>query len=170
MPGRSRVSLVLAALTLVAFAAPPAAADWRDARSMAELVGHLDDWLDRHSGYPRKPGRLKVRQVTPTRAEMLHGTAARHGRLRGLYDPEMRVIYLVTPFSARAAADVSVLLHELVHHRQHGARHWYCFGAQEPEAYDLQAAWLAEQGEALPVNRIAVVLSAGCTPRDIHPD
>jgi hypothetical protein len=43
-------------------------------------------------------------------------------------------------------------------------------GAQEPDAYRLQAAWLAERGQEIEVNRIAVVLAAGCTPKDIHPD
>lgn len=74
------------------------------------------------------------------------------------------------PWSARDPQDVAVLLHELVHHRQAGARHYYCPGAQEPLAYELQRDWLAERGLETRINWIAVRLEAGCTPRDIHPD
>lgn len=70
----------------------------------------------------------------------------------------------------RDARDVSVLLHELTHHRQATARHWYCPGQQELPAYRLQAAWLAEQDETIAINWIDATLAAGCTPSDFHPD
>lgn len=45
-----------------------------------------------------------------------------------------------------------------------------CPAAQELPAYRLHDARLAEWGLQAGVNWVAVVLDAGCTPRDIHPD
>lgn len=96
--------------------------------------------------------------------------SASQGRTRGLYDPDAATIRLVRPWDPRDPFDVSTLPHELVHHRQQGARHWYCPGAQELPAYRLQEAWLADLGLEPDIDWIAVVLEAGCTPRDIHPE
>ncbi|MGI9367922.1 MAG: DUF6647 family protein [Ruegeria sp.] len=92
-----------------------------------------------------------------------------NGRTRGLYDPMESTIYLVHPWKPADPQDISVLLHELVHHRQVG-HHFYCLGAQEEQAYRLQEDWLSEQGLQADVNWIAIVIDAGCAPKDIHPD
>lgn len=144
---------------------------WRHAAGMPDLVEVLEAWLDGQVTYPRKSAPPRIVTVDAATAAALPGVSARMGlRPRGLYDPDTATIYLIEPWRPDRARDVSVLLHELVHHRQAGARHWYCPGAQEPEAYDLQAAWLAERGYEIAVNRIAIVLEAGCTPKDVHPD
>lgn len=175
-----RVSLALAALSLVAACPPqtvsaglaldPAPA-WRHAGSLPDLVAVLEDWLDAHGPYPRRNDPPRIEIIAREVAEAQLGMGARMGqKTRGLYDAESGTIYLIGPWSPDSAPDVSVLLHELVHHRQHTARHWYCPGQQEPDAYRLQAEWLAERGRRLAVNRIAIVLEAGCTRRDMHPD
>ncbi|MEX1236066.1 MAG: DUF6647 family protein [Roseovarius sp.] len=147
------------------------ARDWRHADDMAALVSSLDDWLDVQSDWPRREKAPDVRFVSLRKAETRRGATAslQKGRLRGLYDPDRAEILLTTPWDPGDAQDVSVLLHELVHHRQ--APHpWYCPAAQELPAYRLQDAWLQEQGLRANVNWLAVVLDAGCTRRDIHPD
>ena len=144
---------------------------WRAATSMRGLGAILDTWLDDHGPYPRRQAAARVRLVTAYEARSLSGRAARVGVTpRGYYDPDTATIYLIRPWSPESPQDVSVFLHELVHHRQQVAGHWYCPGAQEPEAYRLQEAWLAERGESIAINRIAVALEAGCTPNDFHPD
>lgn len=144
---------------------------WRQAETMAALISTLDDWLDAHSDWPRRAAAPRARLVSPSRARERQGASSslQHGPLRGLYDPERAEILLTRPWDPRDATDVSVLLHELVHHRQ-VAHHWYCPAAQELPAYRLQEAWLRERGLRADVNWIAVVIDAGCTPRDIHPD
>lgn len=157
----------------IAYAASPLDPDraWRRAGSLHELSAILETWLDARVAYPRRDRAARIRLVTPFEAETLTGRKVRSGnRPRGLYDPGSATIFLIRPWSPANAEDASVLLHELVHHRQESARHWYCPGAQEPEAYALQQAWLAERNLSIGVNRIAVVLEAGCSPRDIHPD
>lgn len=180
MTGAFRASLRLArsliyCLLTLCVATDAQAADslaWRDAKSVAALMGHLEEWLDQNTDLPRRDIAPEVRWTTQAAVPLLTGStrAARVGTIRGLYDAETVTIWLVRPWSARDPRDVGVLLHEMVHHRQIGAQHWYCPGAQELPAYRAQEAWLAELGLELNVNWVAVVLESGCSPRDIHPD
>ncbi len=143
---------------------------WRSASSLCELTEFLEDWLDEHAPWPRRSETPTIRLISPERAAGLGGPSGRgHGTRRGLYDPETATVYLVRPWDRQDVQDAAVLLHELIHHRQ-APHHWYCAGAQEPPAYRLQDAWLAERGLEADVNWIAVVLEGGCQPRDFHPD
>ncbi|SFE65025.1 DUF6647 family protein [Roseivivax sediminis] len=150
---------------------PVAAEEWQTANSLTALVASLDGWLDTQTDWPRRATPPSVRLVSDWQAAARQGATAsfQRGRLQGLYDPEQSEILLVRPWNARNASDVGVLLHELTHHRQ-APHHWYCPAAQELSAYQLQEAWLAAQGLSAEVNWMAVVLDAGCAPRDIHPD
>lgn len=152
---------------------PPAdpAPEWRDTANRYALAAILDDWLDARTDWARRETQPRIRLVSPWDAAARQGVTAsfQRGRIRGLYDPEREEILLVEPWDQHNAKDVSVLLHELTHHRQ-APHHWYCPAAQELAAYRLQEEWLAERGLTADVNWIAVVLDAGCTPRDIHPD
>lgn len=180
MPNFYRASTRLARTSLLCLVAlvwihPASAEDipgWRQAKDLSGLVTHLDRWLDDNTDLPRRDVPLRIRLVSRAKAAALAGThhAAFVETLRGLYDADQQTIWLITPWSPRDPRDVSVLLHELVHHRQDTARHWYCPQAQEPAAYGIQETWLASLGLTLDYNRISVTLAAGCTPRDIHPD
>ena len=176
----SRIAVVLATALTTLFTALPQAetvvhliapSEWRQKDDMNALVSGLEDWLDAEADWPRRDALPRVRFVSRWQAEALRGATAgsQRGPLRGLYDPDRSEILLVQPWDHRDADDISVLLHELVHHRQ-APHHWYCPAAQELPAYRLQEAWLADQGRAIEVNWVAAVLDAGCTPRDIHPD
>ncbi len=146
--------------------------DTREVQDLQDVMQDLELWLDGNTSLPRQEDIPALRWVdagpvtvpTSTRFDT-HGKKS-----RGFYDPDRRTIWLVRPWSPHDPLDVSVLLHELIHHRQTSAKHWYCAGAQELPAYRLQQAWLAEFGLEAKVNWIEVVLEAGCTPRDIHPD
>ncbi len=177
---RSRFAVALATALVVLCPAPSnaetafrldLAPEWRQAKDLAALVDILEIWLDTQSDWPQRHVAPRIRLVSEWEAETRQGTTSsfQRGRLRGLYDPDRSEILLVRPWDARDAVDVSVLLHELVHHRQ-APHHWYCPAAQELPAYRLQDRWLAARGMSADVNWIAAVLDAGCTPRDIHPD
>jgi hypothetical protein len=172
---------VAAATAMVALCPAPSRADTairldpvperRQAQDMHAIVDQLEEWLDRQTDWPRRAEAPRIRLVSEWQAAARRGATEndQRGRLRGLYDPDRSEILLVRPWDPRDAGDVSVLLHELVHHRQ-APHHWYCPAAQELPAYRLQQAWLAERGLSADVNWVAVVLDAGCTRRDIHPD
>ena len=155
---------------LTAHAAEPEP-DWQRAGSLPDLITTLDHWLDAESPYPPRTTAPRLRLISPQRARAMSNSGGRLGATRrGLYDPDTQTIFLVRPWSMRSPQDVSVLLHELTHHRQATARHWYCPGQQELPAYRLQEAWLADQGESIRTNWIAASLAAGCTRSDFHPD
>ncbi len=133
------------------------------------LREELHKWIDTATDLPRASSPAKIVFAQPRNIVAPSELATLIGRApRGLYDTAKGEITLILPWSARNPQDVSVLLHELVHHRQSG-RHFYCEAAKEHSAYKLQRDWLAERGLTLDVNWIAVVLSSSCVPRDIHP-
>jgi Domain of unknown function (DUF6647) len=139
--------------------------------AISALMISLENWLDREGRYPRRTDPATVRLITtseamPSRALVNYSNSMR----RGYYDPQSSTIYLVEPWSQDNPHDVSVLLHELVHHRQQMARNWECPNAQELPAYRLQDKWLAERGLKARVNWLAVLIESSCSPRDIHPD
>ena len=161
-----RAGLVLAALSLFAFPQVGQA----DAASLSALAEDLEGWLDDNSPWPRREAPPAIRMLPPSLAAGLYGsTDYAGGHLRAFYDDRTETITLISPWNMRDPADQSVLLHELVHHRQ-APHHWYCPGAQELPAYELQAAWAEEQDAEVSINWMAAVLESGCTPRDIHPD
>lgn len=167
----ARRGLAAVALCQALAAAPPlSAGDLPDPSDLAGLVAGLERWLDQNAAWPARDAPPAIRFVSPYQAAgMPAAQTARTGRLRGIYDPESGTIYLVRPWSMSDPADVSILLHELVHHRQVGA-HFYCPGAEEEAAYRLQAAWAEDLDVTLQIDWFAVILDGGCTRRDIHPD
>ena len=73
-----------------------------------------------------------------------------HSNILGLYNNEIKTIFLEKDFWWASVRDQSILLHELVHHMQY-TKNWEhyrkkCKGDIEKEAYDLQEKWLAIRG------------------------
>lgn len=138
---------------------------------LIETAQELEDWLDVNSSYPRADIPLeKVAFVAPETVVNYNGQATQLEEFtRGLYDKDAETIYLVEPWDANDAFDRSVLLHELAHHRQAEAKHWYCDHAQEWDAYRLQAAFLEEENVDYKFNWALIVLESSCAKRDVHP-
>jgi hypothetical protein len=138
---------------------------------IAALVSELENWLDRESRYKRRSIPVTVRivgaEVLPS-ADMMPGVQG--FSLRGYYDPSSATIYLFEPWSVLNPYDVSVLLHELVHHRQHSLPHWECPNAQERPAYRLQDHWLRERGLDGHFNWLAVLMLSRCHTAPLDTD
>lgn len=67
-----------------------------------------------------------------------------------LYDNQNRVIYLHQNWTDANPADVSVLVHEMVHHLQNAAgAKFTCPQEREKDAYRAQRQWLALSGRTL---------------------
>ena len=139
---------------------------------IAALIEQLENWLDRESRYAHRADPAKVRLVgVIEEAGLSDGQPAYSASpRRGYYDPATGTIYLAKPWSADDPHDISVLLHELAHHRQQAMQYWACPNAQELPAYRLQDRWLRQQGLRARVNWLAVLMESSCHPRDIHPD
>lgn len=67
-----------------------------------------------------------------------------------IYDAREKIIYLEEAWSGATAADLSVLVHELVHHFQEAQQTKFeCDAAREAKAFELQEKWLRLFGESL---------------------
>lgn len=164
-------ALFLVSISTVSRADPLYRTMKTDHAGLVDTLAALERWLDVNSPYPRRSDAPSIQFLKRTDISCLPDNRLRPAaNYRGFYDIDRAMIFIVEPWSLSNPRDVSVLLHELVHHRQQIAKHWYCPGAQELPAYRLQEKWLAERGIEAPINWIAVVLESGCTRRDIHPD
>lgn len=75
-----------------------------------------------------------------------------HGRpdILSIYDSREKTIYLSDTWTGATAADLSVLVHELVHHFQEAHQSKFeCDAAREAKAFELQEKWLKLFGETL---------------------
>lgn len=89
----------------------------------------------------------------PARAPVSAGPDARTERLpevEALYDDATGTIYLTQGWTGETPAELSVLVHEMVHHLQNAAGLKYeCAQAREKPAYVAQDRWLALFGRNL---------------------
>ncbi|WP_372614847.1 DUF6647 family protein [Aquicoccus sp.] len=136
------------------------------------LVAALIDWIEAEGGYDVTALRADPPAISFCRA----GTViAYEGHdlivdpdLRAAYDARSNLIYLVEPWHETDPFDRSVLLHELVHAAQIGARDWPCVQAMEWDAYRLQDAWLRLQGIESGFDWFEIWLLSHC-PGEVHP-
>jgi hypothetical protein len=92
--------------------------------------------------------------------------------VQGFYLRATATVYLPETWQLAALRDQSTLLHELVHHAQRLNKVGVaCPGQLERQAYDLQVAWLREQGVAQPFDLIGIdeftmLMLTACLPPD----
>ncbi len=78
------------------------------------------------------------------------GTAVRPGEVVAVYDDPGRTIYLSDSWTGSTPAELSVLVHEMVHHLQSVSdMRFACPAEREVVAYRAQEAWLGLFGESL---------------------
>jgi hypothetical protein len=91
-------------------------------------------------------------------------------KMRGVvavYNDETKTIYLPKGWNGRSAAELSVLVHEMVHHLQNEARtRFECPAEREKLAYDAQNKWLGLFGRSVEqefeINGLALLISTSC--------
>jgi hypothetical protein len=84
-----------------------------------------------------------------------------------LYNDETRTIYLSDKWAGATPAELSVLVHEMVHHLQNEAGISYeCPAEREKLAYEAQDNWLRLFGRNLEqefeINGLALLVSTSC--------
>lgn len=87
--------------------------------------------------------------------------------VEALYDDSTRTIYLPEGWTGKTPAEVSVLVHEMVHHLQNVAGlKFECPQAREKLAYAAQNQWLAQSGRNLidefKLDALTVLLRTKC--------
>ena len=129
------------------------AADALDARLL-----RIAAWLSANFDLPAPRTLPRIERASGERMHALRyggapahaGSESAHDDIEALYDDATRTIYLRPGWTGRTAAEVSVLVHELVHHLQNEAGLRYtCPEARERLAYEAQDRWLAGTGRRL---------------------
>lgn len=150
---------------------------------MQVLLTVLVTWLSINFGLPANYDHPRVEKVTPARMVALRYRglasdrspigAVEAGRpefgqdVYALYDDSRRVIYLPEGWTGTTPAEVSVLVHELVHHLQNAAgMKFNCPQEREKDAYRAQRAWLALFDRALEqefeIDPLTVIVRTNC--------
>lgn len=143
---------------------------------METLLTAIVAWLSIGFGLPANFDYPRVELVSPARmnAVQFRGQAAAHSArpasqrdVDALYDHSTRTIYLPAGWTGKTPAEVSVLVHEMVHHLQNVAGLKYdCPQAREKLAYAAQDQWLALSGRNLidefKLDALTVLLRTKC--------
>lgn len=138
---------------------------------MEALIAVLLAWVAHATGLPTDGAAPVVAFVSPVAlAEQRHAGVElqRQDTVVGLYLDDSRTILLAEDWDAGDPADVSALVHELVHHLQNvaGLTYW-CTGDREALAYQVQAVWLAQFGltleESFALDPITLTLATSCS-------
>lgn len=93
--------------------------------------------------HPNKILALRYRGVTNSQGQLGVSTGSR-GDIVSIYDDDEQTIYLPEGWSGRSAAELSILVHEVVHHLQNREHlKFECPAEREKIAYQAQERWLA---------------------------
>lgn len=153
---------------------------------MQTMLTTIVTWLSFNFSLPAIYDHPRIEFVAP---ETMHavryqgrgpGASARHAlhagpavrsdqlpEVEALYDDATRIIYLNQDWTGKGPAELSVLVHEMVHHLQHVAGLKYeCPQAREKPAYVAQDRWLALFGRSLmeefKLDPMTVLVRTGC--------
>jgi hypothetical protein len=90
-----------------------------------------------------------------------------HREIQAFYDDQRRTILLAEGWDAKSPQDVSILVHEMVHHLQNlDQRRYACPAAREKLAYEAQDSWLGLFGSSLEIqfdiDAMTLLLSTKC--------
>jgi hypothetical protein len=101
---------------------------------------------------PVRLAALRYKSVLPVRPGQPGDTAppVSSQDVLAVYDDDKEFIYLPTGWSGKSRAEMSILVHEMVHHLQNqGKLEYNCPQEREKLAYAAQSAWLEHFGTSL---------------------
>lgn len=134
---------------------------------MQTVLTTIVTWLSLNFALPAVHELPRIELVPPEKMQAALQSAAERGRSASLragepsrpdrvpkveafYDDATQTIYLPAGWTGETPAELSVLVHEVVHHVQNVAGLKYaCSEAREKPAYAAQKQWLARSGRSL---------------------
>lgn len=155
------------------------------ARPPQTMLTDIVEWLSANTGLPAAYDHPRIELATPAKMHALRfrgrsgaGLASTveaghmapwnlEQEVEALYDDASRTIYLHHGWAGSTPAEMSVLVHEMVHHLQNaGALKYECAQAREKLAYIAQDKWLAQFGrnltEEFGLDAITLLLRTKC--------
>jgi hypothetical protein len=117
------------------------------------LLTTIVTWLSINFGLPAIYDHPTITLLPATQiAEVRYGTvnSIDSREVVAIYNDEKHEIFLADSWAGKSPADLSVLVHEMVHHLQNvGGLKYECPESREKLAYDAQNAWLGLFGQNL---------------------
>jgi hypothetical protein len=158
------IAIVLA----LAFATPVGAAEAQD---LPSTIDTIELWLAANFDLKPVVSPPDVMTVSASRlVEIRYGPASlvSPGDVMGAYDEASRIIYLSEGWTGRSREQLSVLVHEMVHHLQASANmRFACPAEREVLAYRAQDAWLRLFGmdleSAFGIDAATLLVATVCT-------
>lgn len=159
------------ALCLAAAEPLSAAPDAAQPIDAPPLLDAIVLWLSTNFDLPTpdRPPRLATLPESDL-VQMRYGPEARiaPGEVVAVYDDAAKTIYLSQGWTGRTAAELSILVHEVVHHLQSSAgQSFACPAERERIAYRAQGAWLTLFEETLEsafnIDAATILVSTVCT-------
>ncbi len=150
---RNAICAVSFAFCIAAAAPLTAAPEAAQPRDAPPLLDTIVLWLSANFDLPA-PVQAPLLATLPEAdlVAMRYGPEAQvaPGQVVALYDEAGATIYLSEGWTGRSPAELSVLVHEVVHHLQSSAdQRFACPAERERLAYHAQGEWLALFGETL---------------------
>lgn len=140
---------------------------WRQA-----LLTAISTWLSANFDLPAATTLPAVEFVTPEKMAALRyrgltSTGDQEGHIVALYDGLRRTIYLPNGWRGATPVELSILVHEMVHHLQETEKQTFeCPQARERLAYAAQERWLGLTGSSLvkefDIDAFTVLIRSGC--------
>jgi len=150
------------------------------------LMNEIVDWLSGNFGLPAIYDYPHIAFASPARLAFIRHKepASNNGRDTGvehpmattiqpqdvvaLYDKSTQTVFLADDWTGASPAEISVLVHEMVHHLQNMGRLVFaCPSAREKLAYEAQELWLRRFGQALEsafgVDRLTILVRSACS-------
>jgi hypothetical protein len=148
-------------------------------------IGEIADWISANMDLPASVLQPRLELATGAKLMALRypGLSKRHpgihakyhgkmlleveSNLLAVYDRSSQTIYLSAGWTGSTPAEMSILVHEMVHHLQNvGNVHYECAAAQERPAYIAQDRWLKRFGQDLEttfeVDMFTIFVKSGC--------
>ena len=169
--------IVIAVLAFMALATPIGAQSSEDCLNNKDTVQFevkaiidLMAWIVARTDWTIQ-GPPTICHVTNTKLDyMAYGkeNSTKHLTINALYAPKTHIVYLSENWNPNDLRDRSLLLHELIHHLQAlNNVEAPCLAKNELQAFELQRAWLYEQGiqdpyKFLDTDELTIKLFAQC--------
>ena len=139
---------------------------------MNALLTAIVTWLSVNFGLPAIHDHPTIELLPAAQiAEIHYGSSDSQNRREVIasYDDATRTIFLAEGWTGQTPADLSILVHEMVHHLQDvGGRQYVCPASREKLAYAAQDAWLGLFGQNLlaefELDRMTLKLTTQCMP------
>lgn len=130
-------------------------------------------WVSEATDLPMPDAMPEIRFAAPEDMPRLMGShpppSASEGpsEIVAFYEAQARVIHLPSGWTGSTPGELSILVHEMVHHAQtESGRHFACPAERERQAYDAQIRWLALFGSDLKrefgIDRMFLLVATSC--------